>query len=157
MNGLNCLQTKRRCHVWKCTTSRMIAKYGTFKHFILLINKIYWQMSMDCKCLFKIFTYDIHVNIKYLHAGSVFALRPLYLFWKNGKRSCGSLTSFFRWNPLRFRGCTCKSEHWESITTPLTMHNKEKKQISKTIEREMAQVQYVVLGSDEKEVNEYLS
>ena len=37
------------------------------------------------------------------------------------------------------------------------MHNKEKKQISKTIEREMAQVQYVVLGSDEKDVNEYLS
>ena len=37
------------------------------------------------------------------------------------------------------------------------MHNKEKKQISKTIAREVAQVQYVVLGQDEKDVNEYLS
>lgn len=49
-------------------------------------------MGMYCECLFKIFTNDMHLNIKYLHDSpvgtsvSVFVLRTIYSFWKNGKK-----------------------------------------------------------------------
>ena len=86
---------KTRCQVWKCTAFWMIVKCGTFKHLhyllIRFIDKLVCTVSVNLKS-----TNDIHVNIKYLHVWRIGCVlnSSLCPTWKNGKRSCGSFTSF---------------------------------------------------------------
>lgn len=67
---------------------------------------------------------------------------PFYHSERMKARSCGSFTSFSGETHHDSGVVHVKSEDWslESITTPLTMHSKERKQTSKTIQREMARV-----------------
>ena len=126
---------KTRCQVWiKCTTFWIIVKCGTFKHLYYLlikfIDKKVCTISVNLKP-----TNDIYVNIKYLRVrgwlGRTGSERwTRYLFWKNKEKKSWQSYFFFRWNPSRFRSCTCKIRELRIYyNTP-----------NNALEREMAQV-----------------